>query len=76
MPYYLASTADHVYLSPTGFMDFRGFGAVNPFFKGTLDKLGVKMNVFYAGDYKSASEPFRRKDMSEANKEQTRAIFE
>ncbi len=76
LPYYVSSTADHVYLSPTGFMDFRGFGAVSPFFKGSLDKLGVKMNVFYAGDFKSASEPFRRKEMSEANRVQTRAFLD
>ncbi len=75
VPYYMASTADQVYLSPTGFMDFRGFGAVNPFFKGTLDKLGIAMHVFYAGDYKSASEPFRRTDMSDANREQTREFL-
>ena len=76
LPYYLASTADQVYLSPTGMFDFRGFGAVNPFFKGTLDKLGVQMNVFYAGDFKSATEMFRRTDMSEANREQTRAYLD
>ena len=58
-----------------GFLDFRGFGAVNPFFKGSLDKLGVDMHVYYAGDFKSATEPFRRTDMSEANREQTRAYL-
>jgi len=76
MQYYLASTADHIFLSPTGMLDFRGFGAVSPFFKGTLDKLGVEMNVFYAGDYKSATEPFRRTDMSEENREQTRQYLD
>jgi protease-4 len=75
MPYYLASTADEVFLSPTGNLDFRGFGAINPFIKGSLDKLGINMQVFYAGDYKSATEIFRRTDMSDANREQTRAFL-
>lgn len=75
MPYYVASTADHLYMSPTGFMDFRGFGAVNPFFKNTLDKLDISFSVYYAGDYKSATEPFRRTSMSPENKEQTRAFL-
>ena len=43
-----------------------------PFMKEGLDKLGVKMNVFYAGDFKSATEPFRRNNMSPQNKIQTR----
>lgn len=75
MPYYVASTADHVFMSPTGFMDFRGFGAVNPFFKNTMEKLDLSFNVYYAGDFKSATEPFRRTSMSPENKEQTRAYL-
>jgi protease-4 len=43
-----------------------------PFFKDMLDRIGIKMNVFYAGNFKSATEPFRRNDMSPANKKQTR----
>ena len=40
-------------------------------FKNAMDKVGVKMNVFYAGNFKSATEPFRRSEMSENNKIQT-----
>jgi protease-4 len=46
-----------------------------PFVKNMLDKIGVKMNVFYAGDFKSATEPFRLTEMSEANKLQTREFL-
>ncbi|HRK83250.1 MAG TPA: signal peptide peptidase SppA [Saprospiraceae bacterium] len=70
--YYLASAADKIYLSPVGLLDFRGFAAQVPFFKDMLDKAGVHMQVYYAGKFKSATEPFRRNNMSEENKLQVR----
>lgn len=70
--YYLASVADSIYIHPTGTVDFRGFGVMIPFIKGMLDKIGIEAQVFYAGDFKSATEPIRRKDMSDANREQTK----
>ena len=69
--YYLASVSDSVYIHPTGSIDFRGFGMTIPFLKNTLDKLGIEAKVFYAGDFKSATEPLRRTDMSEENRKQT-----
>src|SRR5690606_30672717 len=56
--YYLASTADKVYLNPEGSVDFRGMAAQLPFFKGTLEKLGIEAQVVKVGTYKSAVEPF------------------
>ena len=75
MSYYVASAADHVMLSPTGWMDFRGFGTINTYIKESLDALGIQMEVYYAGDYKSATETFRRTNMSDENREQTRAFI-
>jgi protease-4 len=72
--YYLASVGE-VYLHPMGGVDFRGFGAEVDFIKGTLDKLGVKANVFYCGKFKSATEPIRRTDMSEENRTQVRELL-
>lgn len=66
--YYMASAADKVYLNPIGDMDFRGFGTMIPFFKDMLDRLDIKMQIFYAGKFKSATEPFRRDEMSEENR--------
>ncbi len=74
--YYLASAADKIYLNPVGLLDFRGFAAEVPFFKDMLDKAGVKMQVYYAGKFKSATEPFRRTNMSEENKLQVREYLE
>src|SRR5690242_7896019 len=62
--YYLASTADTVFIHPMGEVFFRGFGIYQPYFKDALDKYGVDWNVFRVGKYKSAVEPFLRNDMS------------
>ena len=70
--YYIASPADHITLHPVGTVDFRGFASAVPFFKGLLDKIGLDMQIYYAGNFKSATEPFRRTDMSPENKLQTR----
>ena len=62
--YYLASTADTVFIHPMGDVFFAGFGIYQPYFKDALDKYGVDWNVFRVGKYKSAVEPFLRNDMS------------
>ncbi len=68
--YYLASVADKVYLNPHGAMDFKGLSLVGNFFKGTFEKLGVKVENFHCGKFKGAHEPYSRKDFSEPNKMQ------
>lgn len=73
--YMLCSVADSMFLNPQGMIDIRGYGSAIPFFKNMLDKVGVEMEVFYAGDFKSASEPFRLTGMSEASKLQTREFL-
>ncbi len=74
--YYLASPADHITLHPVGTIDFRGFASYVPFFKGLLDKIGLDMQIYYAGNFKSATEPFRRTEMSPENKLQTREYLQ
>ena len=66
--YYIATAADKIYVNPIGGLDFRGFGAAIPFFKDMLDRLGIKMQIYYAGDFKSATEPFRLRKMSDNNR--------
>ncbi len=74
--YYMASVADKIFVHPLGGIEFNGFGGTIPFFKDMLDRLGIKMQVYYAGQFKSASEPFRLKKMSEQNRLQTREYLE
>lgn len=68
--YYLCSVADRVLLNPEGMLDWSGMASVPVFFKDVLEKIGVKMQVFKVGTYKSAVEPFTNTEMSDANREQ------
>lgn len=70
--YLMMSIADSIFVNPQGSVDMRGFGRVVPFYKDLFEKLGVKWNVFYAGDFKSGTEPYLRTSMSENSKTQTR----
>ena len=69
--YYLASAAEKVYVNPVGVMDWRGLNAELAFVKGTLDKLKIEPQIFYAGKFKSATEPFRTTEMTPENELQT-----
>lgn len=69
--YYLASTADQVWMNPEGMLDMRGMSASIPFFKGTLEKLEVKPEIIRHGKFKSAVEPFILDKMSDENRAQT-----
>lgn len=73
--YYLASTADKVYVNPEGTIDFRGLASQTMFLKGALDKLGIEAQVVKVGTYKSAVEPFILDEMSDANREQVSAFL-
>ncbi len=70
--YYLASVSDSILLNPVGAVDFRGYSSMIAFYKGMLDKLDVQMKIFYAGKFKSATEPFRLDKMSDENRLQVR----
>jgi len=68
--YYLASVADKVALNPQGMLDLHGLASTPIFFKDALDKLGIEMQIFKVGTYKSAVETFTQNEMSDANREQ------
>lgn len=72
--YFLATAADSIFLNPAGMLEFKGLASQLMFFKGTLDKLGVQPEIFYAGRFKSATEPFRVSQMSPANRQQIAAM--
>ncbi|MFT7034496.1 MAG: protease-4 [Cyclobacteriaceae bacterium] len=73
--YYVASVSDEIYFNPQGVIEFNGLSANLTFFKGLFDKLEVEPQIFRVGTYKSAVEPFMRKDMSEANREQVSSFI-
>ena len=73
--YYLASTADDIYVNPRGYFEFNGIGAKITFFKGMFDKWEIEPEIFRVGDFKSAVEPFIRKDMSPENRAQLESLL-
>ena len=70
--YYIASAANLNYGFPTTAMEFVGLGAELMFFKKTLEKLDVEMQVIRGknNDFKSAVEPFFRENMSDSSRVQ------
>jgi protease-4 len=71
---YVASVADSIFVNPAGDVELKGLVSNLSFFKNTLAKLEVEPQIFYAGKFKSATEPFREEKMSEPNRQQIAAI--
>ncbi len=68
--YYLATAADKIYMNPEGLIPLLGLRAQLIFFKGTLEKLGIKPEIIRHGKFKSAVEPLMYDKMSDENREQ------
>lgn len=73
--YHVANIADRIYCNPKGGVDWRGFAVQLAFLKGTLEKLEIEPQIFYAGKFKSATEPFRETQMTDANRLQTTELL-
>lgn len=73
--YYIASTANKVYVHPKGGIDFTGYSMTLMYFKGLLEKLDIEPQIFYNGKFKSATEPLREYKMSDANRIQTTSFL-
>lgn len=74
--YYLASVADKIEMNPTGDMVLKGLQAQVAFYKGALDKLGVEVQVFRHGKFKSAVEPYILSSMSAENRLQYQTMLD
>ncbi len=76
--YLLATAADAIYLQPEGGMEWSGIASDLMFYKGLLDKLDLKVEVFRPTvcRYKSAVEPYILDRMSDANREQMQAYVD
>ena len=73
--YYLAAIADKIYLNPNGGMEVMGFGREIMYYKGAFEKLGIEVQDFHCGAFKSAIEPFLRDKMSDPNRQQLTSIY-
>lgn len=57
--YLLAAQADEIYLDPMGGMLIEGLGRYRLYYREMLqEKLGVDVQLFKVGEYKSAAEPY------------------
>lgn len=74
--YYVANVADKIYCNPLGSVDWSGFSMSLVFLKDALDRLEIKPQIFYAGKFKSATEPFREKKMTEPNRIQNKELLD
>lgn len=74
--YLLACAADRIVLMPAGMVGLTGLRAEVMFFRGLLDKLDIKADMYAVGKYKSAIEPYIRDSMSEAQREAMNAILD
>lgn len=68
--YYLANVADTLFLNSQGSVEFNGLSANVTFYQGMFEKLDIEPEIFRVGEYKSAIEPYIRKDLSKENEYQ------
>ena len=73
--YYLVSVADKILLNPQGMLELKGLSSQTMFFKNTLDKLGIEMQIVKVGAFKSAVEPLITTQMSDSNRVQVKVFM-
>lgn len=74
--YIVATACDAVLMHPAAELRLIGLRAERAFYKGALDILGVRADLEHIGKYKSASEAFTRRNMSEAHREIQNVIMD
>jgi protease-4 len=73
--YYASNIADRIYCNPKGGVEWKGLTSMMGFVKGSLDRLEIQPEIFYAGKFKSYTEPLRADKMSDANRLQLTEIL-
>ncbi len=73
--YYLATACDRIILHPMGFMGINGIGGYIPFFKRTLDKLGIEVEIEHVEEYKTAYNMFTEEGFTPAHREMTESLY-
>lgn len=76
LDYFVAGAADRVFLEPEGVLDVKGLRAEVAFYKDTLSKLGIKVELAQMGKYKSAVEPWSRSSMSPEFREVINSVLD
>lgn len=74
--YYLASTANKIYLNKDGMIEWSGIGGEKVYYKNLLAKVGIKFVTTKVGKYKSAVEQLTADNISDADREQTQRYLD
>ena len=74
--YYIASSSTEIYMNPWGQMLLQGYGGNNLYFKDLLAKLDINMHIFRVGEFKSATEPFSRINMSDEARQASSSLYQ
>ena len=74
--YYLATACDKIVMHPLGWIGVNGLATFVPFFKGTLDRLGIKAEFEHIEEYKTAYNQFTEKGFTPAHKEMLQSIYD
>ena len=75
MEYFVATACDRVILHPLGWLGINGIGGYVPFFKGALDKLGVRAEFEHVEEYKTAANSFTEKGFTPAHREEMESLY-
>lgn len=74
--YYVATAASKIYMGPEDMLNLKGVRFELMYFKHTLDKLGVTVDVEHAGKYKDFGDMFTRADMSPETREVLTSVID
>ncbi len=75
LEYYIASACDRIILHPLGWLGINGIGGYVPFFRTTLDKLGIEAEFEHVEEYKTAYHMFTEKGFTAPHKEVMESIY-
>lgn len=74
--FYLASATDRISMVHEDILDIKGLRAERTYYKNTLDKLGVQVEIVHAGAYKDFGDSYTRTSMSDASRESMNGILD
>lgn len=75
MEYFVATACDRIILQPLGWLGINGIGGDVPFFRGFLDKVGIRAEFEHIAEFKTATNMFTEKGFTPAHREETESLY-
>lgn len=73
---YVAAACDRIVIEPAGTVTFAGLAQSATFFKGAMDRLGVRVDLVRIAEFKGAMEPFLFEEQSEPVRRNRNALLD